>query len=162
MRHKDNCRSSTSISCMFMRQRRDRAAKTQVAFPGCSTAGCRSIRSASSPGRTSITYISTSSSQSRNVKFDPEMSSLHWKSQQRNVWGQQKRVATLWRCLGSSSCIFWVVVCNSVKFGLWSFAQSCWQLAGCASITVTGTHPYTNQHLTPSFRRCTEQVSDPT
>lgn len=62
VRHKDNCRSSTSISCMFMRQRRDRAAKTQVAFPGCSTAGCRSIRSANSPGRTSITYIFTRSS----------------------------------------------------------------------------------------------------
>ena len=63
VRHKDNCRSSTSINCMLMRQRRDRAANTQVAFPGCSTAGCRSIRSASSPGRTSITYVFSSSSQ---------------------------------------------------------------------------------------------------
>ena len=39
-----------------------------------------------------------SSFQSRNVYFNSETSSLHWKSDLRNVWGQQKRVSTLWRC----------------------------------------------------------------
>ena len=72
--------------------------------------------------------------------------SLHSKCKLGNIWGQQTRVSTLWRCSRSSSCRLWVVACNSVKFGLWSCAQSCWQLAGCASISVARGHPYTNQH----------------
>ncbi len=39
-----------------------------------------------------------SSFQSRNVFVDSETSSLHWKSELRNVWGQSTRISTLWRC----------------------------------------------------------------
>lgn len=82
--------------------------------------------------------------------INPETSSLQWKSQQRNVWGWWNRIATLWNCFRSSSCRFWLVACNRVKFGLWSCAQSCWHLAGCVSISVTGIHVNTHQHLTRS------------
>lgn len=41
-----------------------------------------------------------SSVQSQNVYFHSEVSSLQWKLKFRNVWGQYKRVSTLWRCFG--------------------------------------------------------------
>ena len=36
------------------------------------------------------------------------MSALHWKSALRNVWGHQKRVSMLWRCLSCATitCTF--------------------------------------------------------
>ena len=40
----------------------------------------------------------SSSSQWQNIYFNSETSFLHQKSKLRNVWGQQKRVSTLWRC----------------------------------------------------------------
>ena len=60
-----------------------------------------------------VPLLSISSFQSRNVYFDSETSSLHWKSELRNVWGQQTRVSTLWRCYRHSNvpCIgLWPMV----------------------------------------------------
>ena len=48
-------------------------------------------------GKVDSFYMS-SSFQSRNVCFNSETTSLHWKSKLRNAWGQSKRVSTLGRC----------------------------------------------------------------
>ena len=50
----------------------------------------------------SLCQDNVSSSQSQNVYFDSKTSSLHWKSKLKNVWGQCKRVSTLWRCFRTS------------------------------------------------------------
>jgi hypothetical protein len=42
--------------------------------------------------------VTRCSCQSQNAYFNSETLSLHWESKPRNVWGQEKRVSTLWRC----------------------------------------------------------------
>jgi len=53
-----------------------------------------------------------SSFQSRNVYFNSETSSLHWKFKLRNAWGQKKRVSTLGRCCRTVSRCLLAIYCD--------------------------------------------------
>lgn len=44
--------------------------------------------------------------QSRDVCFDSETLSLHWKFTLRNAWGQQNCVSTLWNVLSASGKLY--------------------------------------------------------
>jgi len=88
----------------------------------------------------------TSSFQSQNVYFSPQMSSLHWKSKFRNAWGQPKRVCTLRDVVGISE-LGLVRLIKAIKRMQRTFGATC---TCCVYVSTRSATPA--QKLSPELR----------